>query len=307
MLLRRRLCATGPTDPRPEIPLPLTVDLPGGGGTATLGPRERPGDYVLTIDQRVDLSGLKLEVHTRFYRPGPNGEKIEQPQVRVSSTAVAAEYEGEEIFDALSLLTDAAFNRYGSLDEPTELIPESADDVALLDSTFGTREVFRLTGATIHGRTFHEPISSELVVALLPKRAGLQIYAEALQLSRPQARYRDFWRVLESAFGAKGRALLELLAEFPPLREIDVSLAELRELHAYRGRASHAESRKGVAELRDVRMFTMEREGRLKCLAERVLMTKRDWGSRSPAVAELAVLRSWIGPRRHQEPSHPGD
>jgi hypothetical protein len=98
----------------------------------------------------------------------------------------------------------------------------------------------------------------------------LQIYAEALQLRTPQARYRDFWRVLESAFGAKGRPLLELLAQFQPLQQIDVTLAEFQELHVYRGRASHAESRKGVAELRRVRGFTMEREGRLKCFAERV-------------------------------------
>lgn len=56
------------------------------------------------------------------------------------------------------------------------------------------------------------------------------------------------------------------------------------------------ESRSGVLELRHVRSFTSEHEGRLKCIAERVLVTKKDWGSRSLAVAELARLRSWIGP-----------
>lgn len=295
MLLRRRLCATGPAHPDPEIPLPLEVELPGGG-RATLTQRQHPGDYVLTIEQPVVRSGLELVRNTRAYRLTESGEKVEVPKVRVAPHAVSGEYDAEDVFDALSLLTDAPFTRYSSFDAPDELVPESADDVELLDANFGTREVYQVLGATIHGRTFYEAVTPELVAALLPRRAGLQLYAETLHLATPQARYRDFWRILESAFASADRPLLELLAQFPPLLEIDVTFDELRTLHAYRGRASHAQSRRGVSELRHVRTFTSEHEGRLKCIAERVLMTKKEWGSRSLAVNELARLRSWIGP-----------
>jgi hypothetical protein len=295
MLLQQRLCAIGPAKPDPAIPLPLEVALPGGG-RATLTQRQRAGDYLLTIEQAVDPAGLELVRNTRSYRRTARGEEVEIPKVRVAPEALTAQHDAEDVLDALSLLTDAPFNHYASFDEPDELVPETEEDVELLDKTFGTREIYQPLGVTIHGRTFHEPVTPELIRALLPKRAGLQLYAEALHLATPQARYRDFWRILESAFGTADRPLLELLAQFPPLKEMDVTLDELKELHVYRGRASHAQSRSGVSELRHVRAFATEREGRLKCIVERVLMTKRDWGSRSLAIDELARLRSWIGP-----------
>jgi hypothetical protein len=294
MLLRRRICARGPANPDPAIALPFEVELPGGG-RATLTQRREAGDYLLTTEQTVDPSGLELVVNTRRYRTNDEGEKIELAQVRVAPTAIVGDYDAEDVLDTLSLLTGSPFTRYRSLDEPDELVPESPDDLELLDTTFGTRDLFHTLTARTRVRTFHEPITPELVCALLPKRAGLHLYAEALHLATAQARYREFWRILESAFAAQDRVLLELLAQFQPLQEIGVTLDELKELHVYRGRASHAKSRSGVAELRLVRNFTSEREGRLKCIVERVLVTKPDWGSRSLAVAELARLRSWIG------------
>lgn len=294
-MIRRRVCARGPADSRPEIPLPLEIALPGGG-RAALTQRERAGDYLLTIEQTVEPAGLELVRNTRSYQMTDSGEQVEIPQVRVAPEAVTGEYDAEDVFDALSLLTDAPFSRYSPFDERDELVPESPADIELLDSTFGTREVYQPLSGAIRTRTFHEPVTPDLVAALLPKRAGLNLYAEALHLATPQARYRDFWRILESAFATTDRPLLDLLARFPPLTELGVTFEELKELHAYRGRASHARSRSGVTELRHVRAFTTEREGRLRCLVERVLMTKKDWGTRSLAVAELAGLRAWVGP-----------
>jgi len=59
MLLRHRMCVTGPAAPDPELPIPLVVDLPGGG-TATLTEGSGPGDFRLTIEKTVDLSSLAL-------------------------------------------------------------------------------------------------------------------------------------------------------------------------------------------------------------------------------------------------------
>jgi len=244
MILRRRVCAAGPPEPDPEIPLPFVVDLPGGG-TATLAHRKRPGDYLLTIDKSVAPTGLALVERTGSFRRGADGEDVELPKVHVTPDAVAGDYVAGDVFNALALLVSSPFSLYSSFDEPDELVPESVEDAKLLDEEFGTREVYGPLNAIIQARTFHEPVTPELVASLLPKRAGLHLYAEALRLATPSARYREFWRILESAFGAADAPLLNLLANFSPLREMGFSRAELKDLHTYRGRASHAQSRSG--------------------------------------------------------------
>jgi hypothetical protein len=102
MLLRRRQCTGGPTNPDPEIPLPLEIGLPGGG-TAILAEREKPGDYVLTIVRTVSRSGLELVAKSGSYRENEDGELVGLPQVRVNPDAVEGEYDAQDVFDALSL------------------------------------------------------------------------------------------------------------------------------------------------------------------------------------------------------------
>ncbi len=134
MLLRRRVFATG-LPPPTEIPDPLQVELPGGG-RATLTQRAEPGDYLLTIEESVDSSQLELEPASGFYRTSASGERVDLPRVRVPADAVAGEYGAEDLFDALSLLTDEPFTLYSVPLEPDELVPESAGDIELLDATF---------------------------------------------------------------------------------------------------------------------------------------------------------------------------
>ena len=64
-------------------------------------------------------------------------------------------------------------------------------------------------------------------------------------LSAPIGRFREFWRVLESAFGQKDAELLDSLAEFRPAIHLGFALEELRQLQILRGRASHAETQLG--------------------------------------------------------------
>src|SRR5260370_16449492 len=68
-------------------------------------------------------------------------------------------------------------------------------------------------------RTVQEP-SSPLVGALLRNKAGLMIYADAVALHRPVARFRELWRVLESAFGLEGDKLVARLAAYAPIIEM---------------------------------------------------------------------------------------
>ncbi|MBM2824012.1 MAG: hypothetical protein HW413_2758, partial [Thermoleophilia bacterium] len=74
---------------------------------------------------------------------------------------------------------------------------------------------------------------------------------------------------------------------------------ELENLREFRGRASHAESRDGTDELRRVRTTVAESEHRLKSLVERVITTKKDWGSRSAAVEDIVSLRALGRTRRN--------
>ena len=58
----------------------------------------------------------------------------------------------------------------------------------------------------------------------------------------------------------KGAKLVEALATYRPGQELDFTIEELKELHIFRGAASHAESRRGIAELKRVQEQVSERE-----------------------------------------------
>ena len=63
-----------------------------------------------------------------------------------------------------------------------------------------------------------------------------------------------------------------------------------------RGRASHAESKSGIRELRDVITETRNALPRLKNLAEQVILTKKTWGIPTQDIERLARLTSHAGP-----------
>jgi hypothetical protein len=249
----------------------------------------------LRVERKVDSTGLTLRKQTGTTRLDPSGKQVDVPMIEVDSAAVAGFESADDIAAVLSFPTDKYFMVYSSLPEHDELVPETEEDEALLDS-FGTKEVWAPLSATVQVRTFHEPITPELVAALLPRHVGLQLYAEAIRHQSAAARYRDLWRVLESAFGLKGAGLVRALADFPPVQELEFTEEELEQLRLLRGGASHAESRAGIRELRRVRAEASEREGRLNTLVERVILTKKEWGSKTDEVEELARLQSWMGP-----------
>jgi hypothetical protein len=181
-----------------------------------------------------------------------------------------------------------------SLLQDRTLIPESEQDEERLRE-LGSLPVFAGGHVQISVRSVgFQSLDSTTLEKLLSREVGLALYSDALRLNTPTARYRELWRVLESAFGQKDADLLDLLAKYPPAVNMNFGSDELRELHVFRGRASHAESSAGLDEYHRVSERVEDLLPRLECLVHEVLLTKKTWGARSLGVERLAPLRSYV-------------
>jgi hypothetical protein len=271
-----------------QMELPLVIDL-DSGLRLTLDQRDG-ASLRLVIDYPVDRGKLKLERNTRTYEQLSDGGRRELPALRVPEND---EIQASDVAAALTFLTDVPVNT--SRPHPSsEIVPEDDEDRAVLDA-FGTSRVFAQLGSQPSIRTFNPIVDADSVQAVLPKTAGLRLYADALALNTDVARYRELWRILESAFGLQDDALVHALAAYPPAQELEFDRDELRELLVLRGRASHAATKGGLTEILRIGAEARRRSGRLKCLTERVILTKQSWGTRGAGVEELTPAVSWVG------------
>jgi hypothetical protein len=169
---------------------------------------DRAGDddpLRLTIDHPVDRSALTPEAHSGFSEG--NGERQHLPAVRVANNS---NVRSDDLTAALTFFTDVPVvaSRIGQ----AELVPDTDEDRAALDA-FGTAQVYVKTTFRQGIRTFPPiVIDGDAIRALLPHAAGLRLYADALAAATDVARYRDLWRVLESAFGQKESKLVAALS-----------------------------------------------------------------------------------------------
>jgi hypothetical protein len=278
-----------------DVALPLAAEL-APGITATLSGEydvEASSAFALVIEQEVDPLDLELVRDTRTYRETGEGERVELPALRMKS-GNDANILAWDILGALSFLTDTAFALSVPL-EHAQFVPETDEDDAALDA-FGTRELYRRLTGQVSMRTFSAVVDADAIRALLPKREGLRLYADALSLHYPVARFRELWRVLESGFAAQDERLVELLADYAPAQEIGFNRDELKQVLILRGRASHSGSRHGLEEMLAVGRECAEQVNRLKSLVERVILTKKTWGAPTTGVEKLAPASGWVGP-----------
>jgi hypothetical protein len=175
-----------------------------------------------------------------------------------------------------------------------ELLPETDLDREVL-AGLGADQPLRVLGVRVSVRTAIFPVlTSEVLAQLLEREVGLALYNDAISLSQPVARFREFWRVLEAAFGEEDDALVALLGNFPPAQELGFTVTELQHLHRLRGRASHAQSSAGLVEYERVNSLVVDKVERVRCLAEQVLLTKKTWGRKGLGVERLGRLRSTV-------------
>jgi hypothetical protein len=201
----------------------------------------------------------------------------------------------QDVLATIAFLTDIPLNLSNRSHED-EWIPESDEDIAILEG-FGTNLVYHQTRAIPASRTFGDVKLTGIEVGALQERTvGLRIYADAIKIDVAVGRFRELWRVLESAFKSKDDELVDKLAAYPPSLALKFDRSELKDLLVLRGRASHAANNKGLKELAEVNKECGNRVGRLKNLVERVIVTKASWGYPTLAVKELIPLQAFIGP-----------
>ena len=175
----------------PDLELPMALEL-GDGARATFD-RDTDGSLRLTVEHPVARSALALEPHSRHFVQPPGGERRELAAVRVSGDAPIG---ASDVADILTFLTDRKFE-VSSIDQP-ELLPDNDQDAAKLRD-LGTTQVFVPTTFRSAIRTFVPTTNAGLIEALLPRVDRLRLYAHAHEAETDTAKYRDLWRVLESA------------------------------------------------------------------------------------------------------------
>jgi hypothetical protein len=280
----RTTYTVAPEDALTDADLPIKVKLED---VTVLLERFEDG-LRLTVERSVDRSALEAVADSSLREA--DGTPIPTLKVPESELDVVA---ARDVLSAVSFLSDTTIGLSVGGPADDDVLPDDAEDEALLER-LGTRHRYRQTGATFETRTVQPRVDTEAVGALLDRASGVRIYAMALALGTSSAQFRELWRVLEAAFQSKGSALIQRLAVYGPVRQLGFDRDELKELRKLRDRASHAESRSGVHELEHVERECGARVARLKCLAERVILTKKSWGSEATGVEELSPLLAYV-------------
>lgn len=251
------------------------------------------------IELTRDSLGSVLRVWAPVRREGlklVQGKSSREPwSITVPEANGAAQYVSD-VIAALAFLTGVGMSLAVRGDDQDRLIPDNQHDSDLL-AEFGTDRIHREYHALLNIRTFSlGAIDRHTIERLLERRAGLHLFHEAMHLERPVAKYRELWRVLESAFGCQNDDLVDLLADYAPARELKFTRDELKVMLVLRGRASHAATKGGVNELRAATAKAERAIGRLACLVEQVILTKKSWGCPTMDVERYAPLTSFVGP-----------
>ena len=220
----------------PDLDLPLTVDL-AEEVRATLD--EENGALRLVVDRRVDRGALEVVSQTGVFRKHHDGSREELPALRIRDDEPPDHILAVDLVSAISFLSDVPLSISHPIREDRLVAEDEEDRRALAD--LGTDDVYHETTARLGTRTFGGvALTPENLTSLLGRRAGLRIYADALKHGTASARFRERWRVLESAFNRQDDELVALLADYAPAQAMGFSRDELKKLLVLRGRAAHA-------------------------------------------------------------------
>jgi hypothetical protein len=264
-----------------ELPLELELE---DGSHLRLSENRRVETIELRLVRDFPIKvPLEIEVeHSGWSVELSDGTSVPLPRLRIPDGSGPSLRHLDDAIDGLSFLTDISLHRRPS--GRGSLIPEDQEDADLIEGV-GSDQPFSATSFKASIRTISLVVDAENVQTLIGgPRIGVRLYADALRLSLPTGQFREFWRILESAFRQKDRALVKSLAEYQPAKEIEFDAEELKDLLTLRGRASHAETRTPDIELSEVEGLCDDKLPRLRSLAERVILTKRTWGAPSGGI-----------------------
>lgn len=244
--------------------------------------------FRLHVEREVDPDLIEVVGDSGRYTEDSKGERTPLPALRIRGDERTEGLIVERLLEVVSFLTDISLyqSRLGNDDR---FVPESESDERLLKD-LGADTLYSQTFLAASQRSFGLPVDESSIFALGEKAAGLHLYRVALEPRSAATGVALFWKILESAFGEKGGKLTELLARYEPCRQLGFDKDELEAYRTLRGRASHLHSRDGLSEAAYVERKCVEKLPRIKNLAERVIVTKKPWGSRSLAYEDLAPL-----------------
>jgi hypothetical protein len=246
----------------------------------------------ITIERDISREDLS---ESKWYREFPDGTKEEVTCLKSRVDLMECGQIAHDIASALTLLLDVplAFARAGRGDHVVAETDQERQLLRGLGSNTLCLDVRAERGTSAY---WSQTLTSEQITGVLGRSVGLRLYSDALHGTRPTSQFRDYWRVLESAFRAHEEALVDLLANYPPALELHFTRDELQGLLIIRNRASHANSRAGSG-LREVIQISRDCTNvlpRVKSLAKRVILTKKSWGYPAIAVEEVPPFaRTW--------------
>jgi hypothetical protein len=269
----------------------------------TIGARDLPGDVALSpavsasVSHTPDNKGLAVETLRRVDR---GRLELVHHETLSGATTQSIRLAGDEptetvlvqaLVGAIAFLTDIPLTVSPAF-HLSRFDAEDAEDEAMLRE-FGTADVFTGTSAQVVRRAFlDEPLTGDRLEWLLHRPLGVRLYADAIRANSVAGEFRDLWGVLESAFGEQGEDLVTALAAYGPATALGFDETSLEALMTLRDRASGAASQGGVADVLRVERECRARRSGLKLLVERVILTKRAWGSPDGDVEVTPLFRS---------------
>jgi hypothetical protein len=143
---------------------------------------------------------LELVEKSGWQRIAPDGQLVDTPALRLRGGSDLLHVLVRDLTSAISFVCDVSISLSHSLQDD-RYEAEGDTDREILEA-LGTDQPYHETSLELRTRTFRSELRPETLNALMSRRAGLRIYADALRSSFEVARFRDLWRVLESAFGA---------------------------------------------------------------------------------------------------------
>ncbi len=280
-----------------RLELPMEVELPRHGrfgikwssevldGEYTALPHLTPAADFLFVLGECQVEPSRMEAIDDGFGPGkavfaPEADDLTDGTFRLGG--------------ALTYVTGVGLETsvFMGLEDFNRLIPEGRADEERLRELKTVRAALPLLGSRGVEPFDNVPVTADFLGALA-QSPGIGLYPDVLKATSPAVRFRELWRILEFAFQAHGRELVDLLGEFPPAQDLGFERGELDTLLVLRGRLSHAASREGIAELGRTQQDAIESLGRLWSLVDAVLLAKKD-ASRNLAVQEIQPLAAFI-------------
>ena len=219
----------------------------------------------------------------------------DRPKVTSENEIKIPKQESGELFSALKIysnLISVANNCEVGISGPTPsegFIYETEEEKKFLDSTKGF-DAFLGVGIAFSGIFFEQIYRDQL----LDRIEGVAFLATANAQTDNVARFHEYIRLFERAFGVMTEQLAKLLHEFiSPVKSLDYTFDELRDwMVDKRHGATHADTRENFVFSPDLNKDIE----RIKQLAYLVLFNKKVWHDQSIERRELLKLKQGIIP-----------